>query len=235
MSIRGIFPIDQWDFKTASILEGLPGEELTLLMQHKTEQPYKKGEVIFREGYYPAGIFYIIEGRVKKYKLDKSRNEQIIYVASAGEFIGYHAVLAEERYPDSAAALEESLVAFIPKESFLAVLQYSETLSRRLLKTLSHEFAVLTNSMSLFAQKPVRERLALQLIVLREKYKENFQPGMPVAINMGRGDLASIVGTSRENVVRMLTEFKDEGILETKGRKIIIRDVKKLVDIAGYT
>jgi len=233
MSIRGIFPIDQWDFKTASILEGLPGEELTLLMQHKTEQPYKKGEVIFREGYYPAGIFYIIEGRVKKYKLDKSRNEQIIYVASAGEFIGYHAVLAEERYPDSAAALEESLVAFIPKESFLAVLQYSETLSRRLLKTLSHEFAVLANSLTLFTH-PVRERLALQLVVLREKYKVNFKPGELVEINMSRDDLASLVGTARENVVRILTEFKEEGILATKGRKIIVLDVKKLLVLANY-
>jgi len=234
MSIRGIFPIDQWDFKTASILQSLPGEELALLMQHKTEQPYKKGEAVFREGHYPSGIFYITEGRVKKYKLDKQRSEQIIYVANAGELIGYHAVLAEERYPDSAAALEESMIAFIPKESFLTVLEHSGTLSRRLLKTLSHEFAVLTNSLSLFAQKPVRERLALQLVVLREKYKEDFSPGMPVTINMGREDLAGIVGTSRENAVRMLTEFKEHGILETKGRKIIIYDVKKLIDIAGY-
>ncbi len=79
----------------------------------------------------------------------------------------------------------------------------------------------------------MRERLALQLIVLREKYKVNFQPGMAVAINMGREDLASLVGTARENVVRLLTEFKESGILETKGRKIIVNDVNKLIAIAN--
>lgn len=141
---------------------------------------------------------------------------------------------SEDRYPDCAAALEESRIAFIPKEDFLNTLNQSKVLSRRLLKTLSHEFAVLANSLSMFAQKSVRERLALQLVVMREKYKTNFHPGMPVEINMSRDDLASLVGTVRENVVRVLSEFKEAGILETKGRKIIVLDVNKLIKIADY-
>lgn len=234
MSIKGLFPIDKWDFKSESVLADLPAEDLELLNSNKLEQVYKKGEIIFREGAYPTGIFYITEGKAKKYKVDQDGKEQIIYVANTGELIGYHAILDEDRYPDSAAALEESRVAFIPKEDFLITLQRSEVLSRRLLKTLSHEFTVLANSLTLFSQKSVRERLALQLIVLREKYKVNFQPGMPVAINMGRDDLASLVGTARENVVRILSEFKEASILETKGRKIIVHDVNKLIAIANY-
>ena len=234
MSIRGLFPIDKWDFKSESILADLPANDLELLMASKTDQVYKKGEIIFREGVYPAGIFYIMEGKVKKYKLDNDRKEQIIYVANTGELIGYHAILSEDRYPDSAAVLEESRIAFIPRKDFIDTLQRSQALTNRLLKTLSHEFAVLANSLTLFAQKSVRERLALQLIVLREKYKTNFQTGMPVEINMGRDDLASLVGTARENVVRVLTEFKESGIVETKGRKIIVQNVNKLIEIANY-
>ncbi|MDP4262009.1 MAG: Crp/Fnr family transcriptional regulator [Bacteroidota bacterium] len=234
MSIKGIFPIDKWDFKSESILTDLPSDDFELLTANKTEQVYKKGEIIFREGAYPSGIFYIIEGKVKKYKLDKDGGEHIIYVANTGELFGYHAILAEDRYPDSAAAIEESRVAFVPKEDFLETLEQSEVLSKRLLKTLSHEFAVLANSLTMFAQKSVRERLALQLIVLREKYKVNFHPGMSVEINMSRNDLASLVGTGRENVVRILTEFKEEGILETKGRKIIVHDINKLIAITNY-
>jgi CRP-like cAMP-binding protein len=234
MSIRGLFPIDKWDFKSESVLADLPSADLELLISHKTEQVYKKGEIIFRENSYPSGIFYITEGKAKKYKVDREGREQIIYVANTGELIGYHAILAEDRFPDSAAALEESTIAFIPKEDFLEVLHQSTILTNHLLKTLSHEFAVLANSLTLFAQKSVRERLALQLIVLREKYKVNFQDGMAVEINMGRNDLASLVGTARENVVRVLTEFKEEGILETQGRKIIVLDVKKLIAIANY-
>ena len=234
MSIKGLFPINKWDFNSESVLTDLPQDDLELLLLHKTEQVYKKGEIIFREGAFPAGIFYIIEGKVKKYKVDKDAREQIIYVANTGELLGYHAILAEDRYPDSAATLEESRIAFIPKEDFLDTLDQSEVLGRRLLKTLSHEFAVLANSLSMFAQKSVRERLALQLVVLREKYKVNFQTGMPVEINMSRDDLASLVGTARENVVRVLSEFKEAGILKTKGRKIIVQDVNKLIGIANY-
>lgn len=234
MSIKGIFQIDNWDFKSESVLTDLPADDLVILTAHKTEQIYKKGEIIFREGAYPTGIFYIIEGKVKKYKVDKEGKEQIIYVANTGELLGYHAILAEDRYPDFAAALEESTIAFIPKEDFLEALQQSTTLNKRLLKTLSHEFAVLANSLTMFAQKSVRERLALQLIILREKYKVDFKEGMPVEINMSRDDLASLVGTARENVIRILTEFKEFGILETKGRKIIVHDVNKLIEIASY-
>ncbi|MFL5748019.1 MAG: Crp/Fnr family transcriptional regulator [Niastella sp.] len=234
MSIRGKFPIDKWDFKSESVLMDLPAEDFELLTANKTEQLYSKGEIIFREAAYPSGIFYIVEGKVKKYKVDKDGREQIIYVANQGEILGYHAILSEDRYPDSAAALEKSRIAFIPKEDFLNTLQKSSVLSKRLLKTLSHEFAVLANSISAFAQKSVRERLALQLIVLREKYKVNFQPGMPVEINISRNDLANIVGTVRESAVRILTEFKEAGIVQTKGRKIIVLDVNQLIKIANY-
>ncbi len=190
MSISGIFPIEKWDFKSESILAALSPEDFDLLTLNQTEQVYKKGEIIFREGAYPSGIFYLTSGKAKKYKIDGEGKEQIIYVANTGELIGYHAILSEDRYPDSAAALEESTITFIPKDDFLMVLQQSDTLSKRLLKTLSHEFAVLINGLTLFGQRSVRERLALQLVVLREKYKIDFQPGMPVEINMSRDDLA---------------------------------------------
>ncbi|GAB3017144.1 Crp/Fnr family transcriptional regulator [Niabella terrae] len=233
MSIEGIFPIEKWDFKRESILSGLPPEDLDMLMQHRVEQVYKKGEMIFREGWTARGIFYIIDGVVKKYKLNDSGREQIFYVANSGELIGYHAVLAEDLYPDSATALQDSKIAFIPREGFLNLLQQSRIFNSRILKILSHEFGVLINSISLISQKSVRERMALQLVVLREKYKVDFQPGNPVVINMSREDLASLVGTATENAIRILSEFKEAGILETRGRQILIHDVAGLVKLAN--
>lgn len=234
MSISGIFPIEKWNFKSQSIMANLPESDLAVLTAHQSEQVYRKGEVIFREGGYPAGIFFIKKGKVKKYKVSRDGGQQIIYVANTGELLGYHAVLEGERYPDSAASLEESTILFIPKEDFLLALQQSPLLSGRLLKALSHEFSVMVNSITLFSQRSVRERLALQLVVMREKYKADLQPGAPVEINLSREDLASLVGTTRESIVRMLGEFREAGILDTKGRKIIVRNVVALVDIANY-
>jgi CRP-like cAMP-binding protein len=234
MSIKGIFPIDKWDFESESIFADLPYDDLELLLVNRSELPYKKGETIFREGSYPSGIFYIRKGKVKKYKVDREGREQIIYVANTGEILGYHAILSSDNYPDSAAVLEDSILQFIPREDFIMVLNQSDVLSRRLLKTLSHEFAVLANNLAMFSHRTVRERLALQLIVVREKYKDDLRPGVPVEINMGRDDLASLVGTARENVVRILSELKTDGIVETRGRKIIVLDVKRLIAIANY-
>ena len=233
MSIRGIFPIDKWGFTNRSVLTNLPEDELAALTEHMTEEIYKKGQIIFREGGYPTGIYLVLEGKVKKYKVDKDGREQIIYVANKGELLGYHALLSEECYPDGAAVIENSNIAFIPSGDFLKVLDQSRELSRRLLKTLSHEFAVFANSIFLIGQKSVRERFAMQLVLMREKYKQNFVPGMAVEINMSREDLASLVGTARENIVRILKDFKDEGILETKARKIRILDVHKLLNVAS--
>ena len=234
MSLNTAFPIDKWKFKSESVLRNLPKDELEMLLANRSEQIYNRGEVIFRENAAPSGIFYIKEGKVKKYKSDGNAKEQIIYVATAGELIGYHAVLEEGRYPDSAAPLERSKISFIPKEDFLAALQKSEVLNRLLLKTLSHEFAVLINSISLLTQKSVRERLALQLVVLGEKYKSE-PTGKVVDINISRTDLASLVGTARENVVRLLSEFKDEGIISTTGRTIRINGSEQLLRIANIS
>jgi len=234
MNYSNLFPIDKWDFRSESILIDLPQADLELMMANQTEQIYAKGEVIFRERSIPSGIFYIKEGKVKKYKVDEVGRERIIYVAKTGELLGYRAVLSEERFPDSASPLEASKIIFIPKEDFLAALEQSEVLGKRLLKTLSHEFCVLVNGISIFGQKSVRERLALYLMVLWQKYNVGAKPGMYAEINISRSDLANLVGTARENVVRLLRELKEDGIISTTGRRIKINHPDKLVSIANF-
>lgn len=234
MSLNGLFPIERWNFTTRSVLNVLSDGEYELLTRHQSEYAYRKGEVIFREGAVPSGIFVIRSGRVKKYKVDQLGKEQIIYIANPGELIGYHAVLSEERYPDVAAAMEKTLVSFIPKEDFLALLSASPIFSHRLLKAMSHEFTVLANTISVIAQRTGPERLAISLIMLRERFKQGLGSDEIVEINVSRADLAGVAGIAEENVIRLLKDFKHEGILETDRRKIIIKDIKLLVKRANY-
>jgi len=234
MSLSGIFPIDRWNFTTQSMLNVLSEEDYADLLVHQSDLKFLKGDVIFREGSVPSGIFLIRSGKVKKYKVDNLAKEQIIYVANQGELIGYHAVLSEERYPDSAAAIEDSLISFIPKEDFISILHRSPAFNWRLLKALSHEFTVLTNSISVIAQRTAPERLAIALIVLREKYKDEELDGKEVILNISRMDLANMVGIAHENVIRLIKEFKEEGIVDTDGRKIWIKDIKRLIKKSNY-
>ena len=234
MSLSGIFPIDRWNFTTQSMLNVLSDEDYAHLVINQIDQKYLKGDVIFREGSMPAGIFLIRSGKVKKYKVDQIAKEQIIYVANHGELIGYHAVLSEERYPDSAAAIEDSLISFIPKEDFIAVLHRSPAFTGRLLKALSHEFTVLANSISVISQRTAPERLAIALIVFREKFKDEESGEKDIILNISRMDLANMAGIAQENVIRLLKEFKADGILETDGRKIWIKDIKRLIKKSNY-
>lgn len=234
MSLSGIFPIDKWEFTTQSVLNTLSEEDYDFLISRQGAQKYQKGEIIFKEGIVPSGIYFIHQGKIKKYKVDRNGREQIIHVANKGELIGYHAILAEERCPDSAAALEDCLISFIPKEDFLTILDKSPLFMRRLLKSLSHEFSVLANSISVISQRTASERLAISLIILREKFKVDGSGEKDVILNISRMDLAGMAGIAQENVIRLLKEFKEEGILETDGRKIWIKDLKQLVKKSNY-
>jgi len=215
--------------KTDQILKGLNREEQDLLMGSGVTHLYKKGEIIFREGGIPTGIFYINTGRVKKYKATVKGGEQIFYICTEGELLGYHALLSEEHYPDSAATIEDSEITFIPKESFLQVLRNSTALSNTLLKALGHEFSIFINNITNLATKTVRERLAYSLLILDEKFKASGRSNIPGEINMSRTDLANMVGTAKETLVRLLQEFKIAGYIKKTDKTIVILNRKGII------
>lgn len=227
------FPYDKFKFKSDSIFEGLPEDDIAMLAKNMVTHTYKKGEILFREGSYPTGIYFIKKGKVKKYKTDKEGREQIFYVCKKGELLGYHALISEEYYSDTASTIEESQISFIPKDDFLKAIESSPVLSNRLLKVLSHEFGVLVNGLTVFAQRTVRERLALSLILLRDKFKKEGQDNLPVELDLSRADLAKFVGTARETLVRLLHELKQDGLIETRGRKIFLLKPLEISKIAN--
>ena len=227
------FLSENFRLKKDQIFGGLTSEQLSLLMDSGVTHPFKKGEIIFREGGIPTGIFYVQAGRVKKYKATVKGGEQIFYVCGEGELLGYHALLGEEYYPDSAATIEDSEITFIPKENFLLVLRSSPTLSNALLKALGHEFSLFINSITNLATKTVRERLAFNLLILEEKFKILTKPNTPSEINMSRTDLANMVGTAKETLVRLLQEFKRDKLIESNGRIIRITNRKGIIKEAN--
>mgnify|MGYP006221741771 CR=1 FL=1 len=127
-----------------------------------------------------------------------------------------------------AVALEPSELYFLPGQVFLELLDRSETLARELLNNLSSEFTVWVSKITLFSQYPVKQRVALSLLILCHVYG-TLGKSKPT-ISISRDDLASFVGTAKETVVRMLRVFKDDKIISAKGAKITILNTQALED-----
>lgn len=217
-----------------SLFVDLSIDEKILLESQMVSHEYKKGQVIFRGGMTPNGIYLLHNGRAKKYTIGDDGKQHIFYICSSGEALGYHSLLSEEPYPDYAETLEDSTISFIPKSVFFTLLDQSKQLSQKLLKSLSHEFTVFIHSTTVFAQKTVRERLALSLLMLKDKYTDKDSQDKPVEITLLREDLANIVGTATETLVRLLRDLKEEHIIETEGRIIRVLHPAKLARIANF-
>jgi CRP-like cAMP-binding protein len=225
------FQIEKYHFITGSILEGLPSRDFRLLKEGMKRVEKSKGELIYKEGSHPKGVYILRKGKIKIFQTSAEGREQIVYIYKKGEIIGYRPIIAKGVHPVSAVALEDCVLSFIPKKYFLDVLERSLALSTRLLSNLSHEFTVWTNKISLFTQQPVRERVAISLLILNEKYRKD-QTAKPSTITLSRRDLANYVGTVKETLVRVLQDFKKRKIVRTEGQKIIILNPKELEAIA---
>ncbi len=206
----------------------LPLQDKEILLNHATKINIKKKDILFHQGSFPSGIYILQSGKLKVYQLNFDGSIQIHFIYAPGELFGYRPILSEEYHPVTAAALENCELLFIERHVFLDLLNTSHTLSNRLLVSLSHEFTVLTNRMNVFAQRGIKERLALSLLILNEKFKTKKDIQHAAEIKLSRADLADYVGTSLETLVRTLNFFKEKKLIKTKGKSILITHFENL-------
>lgn len=200
--------------------------ELDELDESKSCNYYKKNQPLFIEGSFPRGVFCLNGGKVKVFTRGDEGKEQIIHIAKEGEIIGFRAMFSGEPYKVSASTLEECNICYIGKEDFLNMIETNSVLRNGIMKELSKELGERAVFITNMAQKSVRERLAFALLILHDVYQ-------PEQINLTREDLANFVGTATETLIRLLKDFKEEGIIEIHTRKIEIIDLNELDKIAG--
>ena len=224
--------ISKFTFNNQYLFDELPEYEKHLLLEVMKSKKYRKHEAIFTDGTKPNGIYYLNDGKIKKYKVDNDGREQIIYIYTSGEFFGYSAILSNESYGDTTLTLENSIISFISEEDFWDILDKSPIFSRLLLKSLSHEFSVMANFIAILSYRTVRERAALSLLILHNKYG-SLNDTEEVLISLSRIDLSNMVGTARETLTRILNDFKQEGLIHIEEKKIKLINFKQLVHIAN--
>ena len=219
--------------RVRSILRDVDDCALEQLDSTKACYTYKKGQVIFSEGIPPTGLYCLHTGKVKIYKTGDEGREKIVRLARNGDVLGYRALLLGGPSPVSAAALEESLVCCIPHDTFFKILRANGTLSMRIIELLSAELGDAEEQIVHIAQRPVRERLAEALLLLKETYGTEDGDSSALSVRLSREELAGIVGTAIETLVRTLADFKKDRLISTDKRKIRILDLSRLAKVGN--
>ncbi|MEL7121153.1 MAG: cyclic nucleotide-binding domain-containing protein, partial [Bacteroidota bacterium] len=211
---------------SAFINEAKGYEELNKLSNERKVKTYKKREAVFEEGDFPRYLYFVKSGKIKLYKTNDDGKEYIINIYNGGDFFGYIDLIKDSEYTESASALEETQVALIPKDDFIQLMYKNRDVSSQLIKMLARNIAEKEQQLLNLAYNSVRRRVADAIIFLSEKEeKEN--------ITILRDDLARIVGTAKESVIRMLTEFKHDGYINIIDGEIHIVEKEKLKNIPG--
>ncbi len=209
--------------KQSSFLNSLPTNVISDWSDYDTLD-YSRGEELFIEGSTPKGVYVIEEGMVKITKLGCDGKEQILKLGRSDDYLGYKALLSGNRYSTSAIAVEPTTVYFLPKSEYLTLLSERPKLLQNMLLQLTNDTSTIEKRMVEMAYTPVRGRMISALLKLSVKGED----GKDHITNLTRMELANIVGTATETLIRMMKELKDEGILSVQGRQITIEDRNKL-------
>ena len=213
---------DKTDQGLSSFINEARGyEELKKLSADRKVKTYKKRDLVFEEGDYPRYLYFVKSGKVKVFKTNDDGKELIISICKAGDFFGYIDLIKDEKYSESAAAMEETEISLIPKDDFSKLLHANKDVSSQLIKMLADNVVDKEEQLINLAYNSVRRRVADAILLLNQKQEDG-------RISILRDDLARIVGTAKESVIRMLTEFKEDGYIEIKDGAIRILDADGL-------
>ncbi len=219
------------DLSGFQLFKKLTEDEFTKLNYEKTCSVYKKGTIIYREGSRLTGFFCVTSGIIKIFKTGIDGKEQIIRFAKKGEIIAYRSLLSQELACTTAKVIEEATLCHIPYQTLLYLIQSNWQFSHHMLQIVCRELREANDYITDIAQKTVRERLAEVLLLLKENFDLDNQNTLQISLT--REELANMVGTATESVIRLLSEFKNDNIIELQGRKIKFLDIPSLTRIAN--
>ncbi|NLV19537.1 MAG: Crp/Fnr family transcriptional regulator [Bacteroidetes bacterium] len=221
---------DKCAIERGSIFKYLSAEEINMLNFEKEFRQFKRGEILYHERSRISGFYCIHSGIIKVFKTGLDGKEQIIRFARPGDIIAYRSILSNEPACTSAKVIEDCRVCFIPSEILINLVKSNSNFAFELLKLACRELGEANSYITDIAQKTVRERLAEILLLLINDFGLDFQNYLQISLT--REELSNIVGTATESVIRLLSEFKADNLLELNGRKIKILDKKGLEKIS---
>ncbi len=214
-----------------AVFRHLSKDEIDIINFEKDFRQYKRGTVLYTENSRISGFYCINKGIIKVFKTGIDGKEQIIRFAQPGDIIAYRSVLSNEPACTSAKVIEDARVCFIPAHILTDFVNKNPLFSMEVMKLTCHELGEANEYITDIAQKTVRERLAEVLLILIDDFGLDNESYLQISLT--REELSNIVGTATESVIRLLSEFKSDNIIQLNGRKIKIIDQKALKKISN--
>jgi CRP/FNR family cyclic AMP-dependent transcriptional regulator len=207
------------EIKNENALENLFNSTIT--------NSYKKKQQIYAEGNHPYSLFYLNSGKIRTYKINENGKELTIGLYNAGDFFGYQALLENSVYKETAETLEECEISITGREDFEILIYNNKEVAHKFIKLLAHNVAEKEEQLINLAYNSLRKRVADAIITLLRKYKK--EEHADFTIHISREDLAHIAGTTTESLIRTLSDFKNEKLIEAEVGSIKVLNEKKLL------
>ena len=204
-------------------------KSLEQLTEESNTNVYKKKQLIYKEANNPHYLYFILKGKVKTYKTHEDGKDLVMDLYSAGDFLGYITLLEGGVYKENAETMEETELAMIPKRDFEDLINSNPEIARKFISMLAKNIVEKEKHLLGIAYNTLRKKVAEALVNLQKKYHVNKKE--PFLIDISRDDLATIAGTASESLIRTLSDFKSENLIDIKSGKVIISDEKKLANL----
>lgn len=208
------------DIKDSGLLKHLSG-------QYAVETFHKK-QTLYQEGKRPRFLYYLVSGKVKAFKSHEDGKEYITDLFSAGDFIGYTALIEDKNYDDSASILEDAEIMQIPREEFLGMIYNDINIAAKFIRIVTQNVKEKEERLLNLAYSSLRKRVAKALVDIHEKFNKEGDRNL---IEFSREDIAQYVGTATESLIRTLSDFKSERLIDIKSGKISIINLEKLKNL----
>jgi CRP-like cAMP-binding protein/CheY-like chemotaxis protein len=198
------------------------------LSTNRNVNTYKKKQVVYSEGNHPNRLFYVQKGKIKLFKSNEDGKDLTIGLFGQGEYFGYMPLLDHSVYKETAEAMEDSEIAIIPREEFDDLIKENPIVMKKFIQILAGNISEKENQLLGLAYNSLRKRVADALLMLQKKFSDG---STPFSIHISREDLANIAGTATESLIRTLSDFKAEKLIDIKDGNIVLTNEKKLASL----
>ncbi|AKX93573.1 Crp/Fnr family transcriptional regulator [Neomoorella thermoacetica] len=220
---------EDWEFlRQVPVFAGLEPEELQHIASLALLRRYRKNMYIFMEGEPGDAFYFVKKGAIKLFQVLEDGREKILHFVREGEIFAEVLLFEGGPYPATAQTLEDTEVGIIRNADMEKLLSAHGEMAVKIIKVMSRRLRQAQNHIRDLALKGAYGRLASSLLQLAREYGKPREDGVTIDLNLSQQELASLIGTSRETVARILSDFKRLGAVEVERQRITLLEPEKL-------